>query len=277
MRGLSRDPHHYYGRAPEATQHRDPQFVDLEVDGKRIEVAINERFELRVLPPTAADLAEQKKYAYLGLERRTEKVWSGVLRLKRERPAYGYHVDAKSWRDSANHSLVSQIPKILADFRAVAARMHEVDEEHERELRAREEAARLQQELSARRADNSTLIEALERQAGAWARAQFLRCYLRAARRAVGSRAITVTLNDQPTDFLSWAEHYVNQLDPLHREPRDLDLQRERSSYYGSDEKFVEEELQRPSGHAWERSSKLVAGPTCGNNDSDDPTDDDDS
>jgi len=267
------DPRHYYGRPPEPKPNPGPHFVDLQVDGKRIEFSINERFELRELPPTAADLAKQKKYPYLRLEQHHDRVWSGVLRLKRERPPYSYHVDAKSWRETANQTLDAQLPKILADFRAVAARMKDVDDEDDRRERAREEAARLQQELSARRATNEKLIHEFERQAGAWNRAQLLRRYLRAAKRAVGTHGHFVKVDGRKADFLAIAEHYVNQLDPLHPEPRDPDLQHERSFHVGTEDTYRDNERQRLSGHTWERASKLVAAPTESDND---PADDED-
>ena len=70
--------------------------------------------------------------------------------------------------------------------------------------------------------------------------------YLRAARRTLGSRTLTVDLQGTPTDLLSWAEHYVNQLDPLHPRPPTpirpralLPVQRGRKAFHG--------ELQRLS------------------------------
>jgi hypothetical protein len=66
-----------------------------------------------------------------------------------------------------------------------------------------------------------------------------------------------VTLNGTPTDFLAWAERYVNQLDPLHPEPRDADFAHEPSWQYGADDKRFTEALQRLLGHQWERATKL--------------------
>jgi hypothetical protein len=105
------------------------------------------------------------------------------------------------------------------------------------------------------RAANVKLIEELERQAGAWHRARFLRRYLRAAKRALDDRLFTVDLQGQPTDFIRWAEHYVNQLDPLHPEPRNPEFAHERSWQYGSEEKRVTDELQRLFGHTWEEAT----------------------
>ncbi len=145
--------------------------------------------------------------------------------------------------------------------------MREKDDELEREKLERARHAKLAAELSARRAANVKLIEELERQAGAWHRARFLRAYLRAAKRALGHQSFTVDLQGQPIDVIRWAEHYVHQLDPLHPEPHDPDFAHERSWQYGADEKRAQEELQRLVGHTWERALKLTAQRTDTNHD----------
>jgi len=258
------DPRHYYGRPPEPKPHVGPHYAELDVNGHRIEFHIEEPFDLRELPPTPADLNRQKRDSWFRPEKRHEKIWSGRLRLKRPGYRYPYGMDGKSWYDTRGRTVESLIPRILADFQAVAARMQEKNDELEREERERERQAKLAAELSARRTANAALIHTLEAQAGAWARAELLRRYLRAARRSLGDRAITTELQGHSIDFLAWAEHYVNQLDPLHPEPRDPDFAHERSFQYGADEKRALEELQRLVGHTWEHALKLAdAGPAA--------------
>ena len=267
------DPPRYgYSRAPEPS-HAGPQFAELDVEGRHIQFQIEERAEVRDLPPTATDLAKQKRNPYFRPERRTETVWSGRLRLKRPRPDYQYHLDGKSWFETKTRTLDVLIPRVLADFRAVAARMQEVDERLERERLEVERQQRIRKELAERREANQKFICELEHQAGAWHRAQFLRRYIRAARRALGADSITLELHGQPTDFLAWAEHYIDQLDPLSAADHDSDLTPERSYYSDSDRDRLQGELRRLSGHTWERASKLVAEPTESN---DEPTADED-
>ena len=67
----------------------------------------------------------------------------------------------------------------------------------------------------------------------------------------------TVDVQGEKTDYLAWAEHYVNQLDPLHPEQRNPDFAHERSFQYNEDEKRFAEELQRLLGHTWEHAAKL--------------------
>jgi hypothetical protein len=151
-----------------------------------------------------------------------------------------------------------QVRKVLHGLLNLALeRKRHREEQRQREIEARE-LERQQAIVRQRRAANVKLIEELERQAGAWHRARFLRRYLRAAKRALDDRLFTVDLQGQPTDFIRWAEHYVNQLDPLHAEPRDPDFAHERTFQVGADEKRAQEELQRLFGHAWEQASELV-------------------
>jgi hypothetical protein len=267
------EPSRYgYSSAPKPSP-AGPQFAELEIDGKRIQFQIEERYELRDLPFTATELARQKRDPYFRPERRTETVWSGRLRFKRPRPDYFYHLDGKSWFETKTRTLDVLIPRILADLRAVATRLQEVDEEREREQLERERQERLRKELAERREANLKFICELERQAGAWHRAQFLRRYVRAARRALGAESITLDLDGKPIDFLAWAEHYVDQLDPLSATDHDTDLTPERSYYSDSDRDRLQGELRRLSGHTWDRALKLVAEPT---ETDDDPSDDDD-
>ena len=88
--------------------------------------------------------------------------------------------------------------------------------------RRRQEELRWEQ--SKRRSANETLIHELEAQAGAWLRARFLRSYLRALRRTVekeGLQGLVAKRQEETVDFLAWAQHYVDQLDPLCMTPHD--------------------------------------------------------
>lgn len=78
---------------------------------------------------------------------------------------------------------------------------------------------------------------------------------------------ITLDLRGQPTDFLAWAEHYIDQLDPLSAADHDSDLTPERSYYSDSDRDRLQGELRRLSGHTWDHAAKLVAEPTESNDD----------
>jgi hypothetical protein len=50
----------------------------------------------------------------------------------------------------------------------------------------------------------------------------------------------------------------VDQLDPLHPEPRGADLHHERSFQYGADEERLKGELQQLLGHSWESATKVI-------------------
>jgi len=202
-----------YSRAPDPAP-AGPQFAQLDIDGKRIQFQIEERYERRELPPTTADLSEQKRdpasvprdaprpcvlndYVSNVHDLTTGVTWTERAGSKR-RPAL---------RRSSSHAFWPT----------------SVQSRRERERQEEERQEMLRKELAQRREANQALIHALETQAGAWHRAKFLRRYLRVARRTMGSRSVIVELQDQPSDFLDWAEHYVDQLDPLTLRAHDPD------------------------------------------------------
>lgn len=47
----------------------------------------------------------------------------------------------------------------------------------------------------------------------------------------VGDVRLEAKLQDRPVDFIAWAEHYVEQLDPLKKTPHDPDLEEDRPMY----------------------------------------------
>ena len=155
--------------------------------------------------------------------------------------------------------------------------------EQSKELKQRREEARLreierrQEELRELRTQERCnahykLSYELERQAGAWHRARFLRRYLRAAKRAVSDRKISARFLDEQIDFIAWAESYVEQLDPLTVTPRNLELDVS-SSYHTPTEQQLEAMLLRLTGGEWKWSAKLVL---CGTQDCIDSQEDDD-
>lgn len=123
----------------------------------------------------------------------------------------------------------------------------------------RQRVAKLRCEQSERRAANAKLVHELEAQAGAWLRARFLRSYLRALRRAAGTRRIEAQRRGETIDFLAWARHYVDQLDPLSCTPHDTDLKADRPAYYAPDDSKWKDSLKRLIGCSWEDAFKLEA------------------
>jgi hypothetical protein len=245
----------------------------LIVDGEPLQLRIDERQRQSDHVPTEQEKADKKRGRYVWMPR-FDYAPSGELRLHVTEPGHSY--TEKVWKDTKAHPLEVQVRKLLHGLLNLALeRKRHREEQHQRAIEARE-LERQQAILRQRRAANVKLIEELERQAGAWHRARFLRRYLRAAKRALDDRVFTVDLQDQPTDFIRWAEHYVNQLDPLHPEPRDPAFAHQRTFQVGADERRAQEELQRLFGHAWERASKLVAEPTESDDDLDDDEDEHD-
>lgn len=247
-----------YGHEPPPAK---PRHAELLVDEESIGFHIEERYRTERREPTQAEQRRMKKeYGYK--PSLSTSVPTGRLRFIRHSAPWPAHVDGKTWYDQGSRGIETKIPQILAELRATAAEVHAKRLKHEEERRQQAERERLAKELAARRAANINLVAELERQTGAWHRAQYLRCYLRAARRTTGNGTIEVSLQGRNIDFLAWADHYINQLDPLHAEPHDPNLIPDRPRY-GSQKELLEAELTRFSGHAWDSAWQLTAPPAA--------------
>ena len=69
---------------------------------------------------------------------------------------------------------------------------------------------------------------------------------------------MTTLLGGESVDFLSWAEHYLDQLDPLSQTPRDEDLEDESIRQY-NDGESIQKTLGRLLGRYWQESTKAMA------------------
>ena len=170
------------------------------------------------------------------------------------------------------HPVEECIPEILQSFRDLAQRYRNDRVKREQEEREAEERRRQEQVLRERREAHATLIRSLETHAGAWHRARYLRRYINALRRASNGQTIDVMLGDKQIDFVAWAEQYLNQLDPLHDEPRHPDMSPDPSPYYrmNGESEALQDSLGRLTGQHWFKASKLNESSS-----SNDETDDD--
>lgn len=223
----------------------------LLVEGERIPFYIEERVVRELRDPQPAELARERRDAGYHALRVTLKP-TGALRLVHPGVDYG-RVQRKSWYDRRGRRLEGQIAEILQAFYHLALQIRARRAQVEWDRRERKEQERLRRELEERRGANAKLIEALEVQAGAWNRARLLRAYVRAARR-VAPHGIVVELLGQRLDFLTWADEYINSLDPLNVQARSPDMLP--SSYGWSNSSSLHEELARLSGHRWPDSWK---------------------
>lgn len=238
---------------------RQPTFGRLLVEDEPITLRVDERNRRSDHVPTEKEKAEKKTDLYMWIPRYDYHP-SGELSLHAIEPAHSYTM--KTFRIHASRPLEHQARHILAGLLDIAlARKRRREEQRLQEIADRE-YERQQQIMRARRAAQTALIEQLECQAGAWSRAQLLRRYVRAARQTLGTTIVTSHVNGENVDFLTWAEHYVNQLDPLHQEPRDPDLHHESDFRYGADNERYGDEQRRLSGHDWEKADKLVVPKT---------------
>jgi hypothetical protein len=191
---------------------------------------------------------------------------SGVLtlRLLSER-----QLEIKSLRESARRPLEVLLPQALRILKEHADEQKRWREQQRLDEERQRRTEELAYQARKRREAQRKLIHELERQAGAWFRARFLRRYVTAARKAVGTSKVTAELQGQSVDFLDWAQAYVEQLDPLGSNPTHPDQgATERSYHYMALEEALKEFFGRMAGLDGVAPWKLVAqGP-------EDPSDD---
>jgi hypothetical protein len=233
-----------------------PLIAHLLVEGEPISVRIEERMREEPRVPTAAELAREKR-EYFYHAPRVKQVATGALRVVRIEKHY-WRPRRKTWYDHRGRLVETQIPKILLSFQELAVRLKAERLECERKQRLREEEERRKQDLEERREAHAKLIAELERQAGAWYRARFLRRYVHAARHALGGNRIEAKFRDQSVDFLDWAAAYVDQLDPLSGTARNPDQLPEPTHYYRSDEDALKKTLLRLFGFDGRTPPKLA-------------------
>jgi hypothetical protein len=233
-----------------------PPIARLLVDGEPISFLIEERYREQPREPTSRELAREKhEYGYHAP--RTTSTPTGALRIVRIDTVHDWSPRRKSWFDQGSHLVEQKIPKILAAFFERAQEIKAQRTEDERRERERAEEKRLCKEKEDRREAHDKLRAELERQAGAWHRARFLRRYVRAARLSLGPRFIERPFLDKPIDFLNWAENYVGQLDPLTPTPRNPDQWPEPRGYVHSDEAAFKALLLRVTGLDGRMAQKL--------------------
>jgi hypothetical protein len=216
---------------------------------------------------------EKREYFYHAP--RVQQLPTGALRVVRIESRCYWGPRRKTWYDHRGRLVETQIPKILFSFHELAVRLKAERLEAERQQRLREEEERQEQDRQERREAHANLIANLERQAGAWYRARFLRRYVYAARRAVGSDRIEAKFRDQSIDFLDWAAAYIDQLDPLSDSARNPDQLPEPTHYYRSDEETLKKTLLRLFGFDGRAPSMLAHLSNCnGEENADEPTED---
>jgi len=178
-----------------------------------------------------------------------------VLRLIR---AEAPHVKPRrrSWYDRYSVQLERQIRPVLEglyeDVQVIKARRAELqrreDEWAERERRRHEREANA--------AAHAALIEQWETDAGAWHRARQLRAYLRALHRRFPLGSLKARFRDTTVDFFDWAQHYLQQVDPLNPGPRKSNLKE-----FGRHSRLASETLARLIGDHWRNASRFEEAP----------------
>lgn len=229
----------------------------LLIEGEEVALRIEERFRDEAVEPSAAQLAREKReYGYHAP--RKVPVATGALRIVRL-DTYGTwgEPDRRSWYDRKGRRVEDQIPEILLGFYELSLSIRERREKAEREARKREEEERRRKEREAIQEANEKLVKQLETDSGAWHRAQYLRRYIRAARRRLGSQVLHARFRDQTVNFLEWAEAYVDQLDPLGPRLRTGEFDASSTYHYQADLDRMKNAFGRLLGADWPYAFKV--------------------
>jgi len=238
-----KDPDPYRPRYRD-TPHYGPIWGCIMVEGEPLQITVRER--QKQVPHVLTDYEKTSRArGYESHERPWDLAPTGDLRLSLARP--DKHV-FKTISDQARRRLEDKLPEVLH-----AMLEHALDEKRWREDRRRAEEAqrereRLENLARERHEAHLKLIAELERQAGAWYRARFLRRYVKAARRQLGGRSIEAKLQQEKVDFFEWAAGYLEQLDPLSATPHHRD-QIPRQLPYVAEESALKNTLLRLFGH----------------------------
>jgi hypothetical protein len=149
-----------------------------------------------------------------------------------------WRANPKRWKDRKSQLLEEQLPQVVAGFIRIALAEKAEDEkraalERERQQRA-EERARLVQAIKA----EQSRVHALRRAAGDWYRAEQIRCFVSAARDSAKRNGQPADAGTPFGDWLAWAEHQADRLDPLKESPpsivdRKSEVEPEHVGYYG--------------------------------------------
>jgi hypothetical protein len=235
----------------------EPYDGRLLVGGEQVALRIEERFRDEPIEPTAAQLAREKReYSYHAP--RKVAVATGALRLVRLDTFCTWgEPDRRSWYDRKGKRVEEQVPEILLGFYELALSIKERRGKAEREAREREEAEHRRKEQEAIREANSKLIAQLERDAGAWHRARYLRRYIQAARRTLEGRELLASFRQQTVTYLDWAERYVSQLDPLTATERTGEFEEGSTYRFQNDLDRIKKAFGRLLGADWPDAFKL--------------------
>jgi hypothetical protein len=235
----------------------EPYRGRLLVEGEQVALRIEERLRDEVVEPTAAQLVREKREYGYHFPRKMS-VPTGALRIVRLDTYRTWGgPDRRSWYDRKGRRVEDQIPEVLLGFYELALSIRERREKDEREAREREEQERRRKEREAARQANQELIAQLERDAGAWHRARYLRTYVRAARRALDTRALAATFRGRTINYLDWAERYIDQLDPLNRADRTGEFEEGSSYQFQNDLDRMKKAFGRLLGSDWPDAWKI--------------------
>jgi hypothetical protein len=207
-RGHKLDP----GTRPDPRQGGRGRAPAVIVEGERITFLIEEKADRHDHVPTAAELAEMKRWSW-----RTPPKWdyvpSGKLSLRIDVGIYLADRIRKRWSDGRGGAIGDNLNEIIVAFVEVGAALRRHREEEARKEAERQERARQRQEAERRGKVEEARRKDLEGRAEAWSRAEAVRRFVAEVERR--ARTEGGTPSPELLEWLVWARAHAERLDPL--------------------------------------------------------------
>lgn len=257
--------HPHYRRAYETSAEVARRSAHFLVEDERLFISLTERQIRKERSLTTEEQREQRRNpnAFWFRERYSYHPSSELTLHISTSPGRGG--GSAAFRDSKRMPLEVKISSILRcllkESLDIKDRRREAAEAAERQRQEEQRRERIRKSREA----HAHLIAGLEAESGAWERAQRLRRYVRAARRALSPGArIEAKLEGEPIDLLALGETFANQLDPLHPAQRGGPLFDGKDPYatgftYESDDAKLRNFVARVLGGKWRHAPKRLA------------------
>lgn len=148
-----------------------------------------------------------------------------------------YGSDRKKWTDGKTR-LEQQLPKIVAGLIRLALADRADKERRKAEERERQRIAQEQAQLESLINAEKSKVRALRHAAARWWRAEQIRSFISAARAAATQDGQSVEAGSVFGDWIVWAEHQADRMDPLKESPPSIidsmiETEPAYASYYG--------------------------------------------
>jgi hypothetical protein len=196
---------------PVATEAGDERATTATVLGTPLEIELREQVTQTPHKLTPAEKAEQKRSTWLYLPKYDHHL-SGQLTLGIKTRGYGGRCN---WADGKKQRLEYCLNAFVAGLIQTAVRRQAWELERERQHQKWEEERRQYEEQERLQREEAERFQALEQEVGDWQRANQIRAYVEATRKAAIERDGAIVAGCDLDHWLVWALQQADRLDPI--------------------------------------------------------------